>query len=71
MGKRGPASKGGPGHTLGVRCQRDLLKRLDQWREMQPIPPTRTAAMRHLAELGLEIETKHTRAPRRLKFTID
>jgi hypothetical protein len=72
MGKRGPAPKDGPGHTIGVRCQPDFLARIDRWRETQAIPPTRTAALRYLAEIGLDaIERKTSRGGRGAKFTID
>jgi hypothetical protein len=73
MGKRGPAPKDGPGHTIGVRCQPEFLARLDRWRETQAVPPTtRTAALRYLAEIGLDaIDPKGGRATRRPKFSID
>lgn len=54
MAKPGPARKDGPGLTVGVRCQGDFLARIDLWRETQAIPPTRAAALRYLAEAGLD-----------------
>jgi hypothetical protein len=71
MGKRGPAPKDGPGHTIGVRCQAEFLARIDRWRETQAIPPTRTAALRYLAEIGLEqLEPRTGRSRGRAKFSI-
>ena len=35
-----------------------LLRRLDDYRRKQPVPPARTALIRHLMEKALECETK-------------
>jgi hypothetical protein len=52
MGKRGPAPTG-KGTTIGVRCQDDFIKAIDAWRGGQAVPPSRAAALRHLAEEAL------------------
>jgi hypothetical protein len=54
MGKRGPATTTGKGTTVGVRCQAEFLRALDAWRAKQAVPPSRAAALRHLAEIGLQ-----------------
>jgi hypothetical protein len=42
-----------PGTQISVRVQREFLKALDQWRKQQKNRPSRTDAMRQLAEAGL------------------
>jgi hypothetical protein len=54
MGKRGPQPTTGKGTTIGVRCHADFLDAIDAWRERQEVPPSRAAAIRRLAELGLK-----------------
>jgi hypothetical protein len=53
MGKRGPAPTTGKGLTIGVRCQSEFVEAIDLWRSAQAVAPSRAAALRHLAELGL------------------
>jgi hypothetical protein len=43
----------GPGLMIGVRCQDDLLAELDIWRRQQIVVPSRAAALRRLAEIGM------------------
>ena len=58
MGKRGPAPTG-KGTTIGVRCQDDFIKALEAWRGGQAVPPSRAAALRHLAEEALRAPRRH------------
>jgi hypothetical protein len=61
MGKPGPTPKGGPGTTIGVRCQKPFLDAVDEWRlkqRGQVVTPSRAAALRFLAERGLEAEKR-------------
>jgi hypothetical protein len=44
----------GPGFMIGVRCQADLLAELDNWRRKQIVVPSRAAALRRLAEMGMQ-----------------
>jgi hypothetical protein len=53
MGRRGPRPTTGKGTTIGVRCHVDFLEALDAWRDRQAVAPSRAAALRYLAELGL------------------
>jgi hypothetical protein len=39
-----------------MRVPRELLARVDEWRQEQTVPPTRAAAMRYLIEQGLKNE---------------
>jgi hypothetical protein len=48
-----PLSTGG-GIFIGVRILPQLLIRIDEWRKAQRVPPSRPAALRHLAEVGLD-----------------
>jgi hypothetical protein len=52
--KRGRPPSTGKGVLVAVRCQADFLALIDRWRTRQPVPPSRPAAIRHLAELGLK-----------------
>jgi hypothetical protein len=65
MAKPGPTRKDGPGTLVGVRCQSEFLARVDRWREGQPILPTRAAALRYLAEVGLEAVGANAAAAKR------
>jgi hypothetical protein len=55
------AKRRGPGRTratglgtlIGVRCEPELLVRLDKWRALQTDKPTRAQAITRLAELEL------------------
>lgn len=53
MGKRGPQPTTGKGVTIGVRCQGEFLAMLDLWRSAHAVAPSRAAALRYLAEVGL------------------
>jgi len=44
----------GQGLNVSVRCRDEFLSVLDAWRRSQADPPTRSAALRRLAELALE-----------------
>jgi hypothetical protein len=64
--KRGrPKGSGatGIGKLIGVRAHGRFLMAVDRWRLKQQVPPARAAAVRRLAEIGLEAE--HMRAARR------
>ena len=58
--KRGPGrSKGteyGTGTLIGVRCHNKFLVAVDKWRIKQLLPLSRAAAIRRLAELGLQVK---------------
>ena len=45
----------GIGRTIGVRCHAEFLAAVDKWRRSQEVPPARAAAVRRLAEIGLEV----------------
>jgi hypothetical protein len=47
-------TRNGPGLTIGVRCQEHLLAELDNWRRLQVVVPSRAAALRRLAEIGMQ-----------------
>jgi hypothetical protein len=47
-----------------MRYPPDLLKKIDEWCEQQPAPPSRAAAIRYLIELGLEHAKKPTKRSR-------
>jgi hypothetical protein len=62
MQKRKPGRPKGTGTTgigvlIGIRCQADFIARVDGWRAQQAIPPSRPAAIRYLAEVGLGVGT--------------
>jgi peroxiredoxin len=63
------------GTTISARCQQEFLAALDAWRERQLMPPSRAAALRHLAAIGLRHEagnkTQHVELARRAAFVID
>ena len=42
------------GERFEMRVPAELLARLDEWRKLQPAPPTRAAAIRRFLEIGLE-----------------
>jgi hypothetical protein len=44
----------GVGVLIGVRCHDALLEAVDKWRFQQEVPPARAAAVRRLAEIGLQ-----------------
>jgi hypothetical protein len=44
----------GIGTLIGVRCHAEFLAAVDKWRGKQEVPPARAAAVRRLAEIGLE-----------------
>lgn len=44
----------GTGVLIGVRCHGAFLEAVDKWRQQQEVPPARAAAVRRLAEIGLE-----------------
>jgi hypothetical protein len=48
------AARKGPGLMIGVRCQDDLLTELDNWRWRQIVVPSRAAALKRLAEIGMQ-----------------
>ena len=50
--KRGP----GMGTLIRVRCHNKFLAAVDKWRVKQLLPLSRTAAIRRLAELGLQVK---------------
>ena len=50
-----------PGTQISVRVRKDFLKPLDHWRKQQDDRPSRSDAMRQLAEIGL---AKIARPPR-------
>jgi hypothetical protein len=57
--KRRPGRPKGTGTTgigtlIGVRCHAEFLAAVDKWRQQQEVPPARAAAVRRLAEIGLE-----------------
>lgn len=52
--KRGRPITTGKGTLVGVRLLPNLLAKIDEWRQSQAVPPSRPAAVRHLAELGLQ-----------------
>jgi hypothetical protein len=54
MGRRGPEPTTGKGTTIGVRCHDAFLAELDAWRTGEAVPPSRAAALRYLAEIGLK-----------------
>ena len=58
MAKRGPPFTTGIGTTIGVRVHEEFIKAVDAWRRTQEMPPTRSAAVRYLAEIGLKAKTK-------------
>jgi hypothetical protein len=37
-----------------MRFSPELVEKIDQWRQAQPVPPSRAAAIRYLIESGLE-----------------
>jgi hypothetical protein len=39
-----------------MRFSPELIDKIDQWRETQPVPPSRAAAIRYLIETGLEMK---------------
>ena len=41
---------------LDIRVEPELVARLDDWLDRQPIPPTRSAAIVHIIERFLEQE---------------
>jgi hypothetical protein len=45
----------GKGMTIGARCHRQFVSRLDAWRKAQPDKPSRGSALRQIAEHGLKI----------------
>lgn len=65
------------GTTIAARCQQEFLAALDAWRERQLIPPSRAAALRQLAAIGLRYEagnkalSQHVEVARRAAFVID
>jgi hypothetical protein len=66
--KRKPGRPKGSGTTgigtlIGVRAHGHFLRAVDNWRLLQQVPPARAAAVRRLAEIGLESE--RPRAARR------
>ena len=65
MGKPGPPTRSGSGIIVGVRCQVKLVNQLDTWRNAQAVPPTRAAALRFFAEIGLKAVQKGARSGRR------
>jgi hypothetical protein len=59
--KRKPGRPKGTGTTgtgvlVGVRCHAEFLAAVDKWREQVAVPPSRAAAVRKLAEIGLHSE---------------
>lgn len=54
--KVGRPSKGGPGTLLQSRWSPEQLARLDNWRRKQPDLPSRTEAIRRIAEKIFEDE---------------
>ena len=44
----------GTGTLIGVRAPADFLARLDKWRAAQSVPPSRPAAILHLAGTALK-----------------
>jgi hypothetical protein len=54
--KRGPGrpKMEGTGTLIGVRCHQKFLEAVDRWCKQQEVPPSRPAAIRRLAEIGLE-----------------
>jgi hypothetical protein len=53
--RRGPGRPvtTGKGTPIVVRCHDEFLSAIDAWREKQNVPPSRPAAIRYLAEVGL------------------
>jgi metal-responsive CopG/Arc/MetJ family transcriptional regulator len=43
---------------IGVRIDKDLLKRLDEWRREEEDLPSRPEAIRRLIEMGLTVKRK-------------
>jgi hypothetical protein len=43
----------GKGKLVTMRFPTDFLREVDDWLGVQPVPPTRAAAIRRFAELGL------------------
>lgn len=39
---------------MELRLPPDLLDRIERWRNQQPVPPTKAAAIRHIIEAGLD-----------------
>jgi hypothetical protein len=62
--RRPKGSATGSGVLIGVRCHGPFLAAVDKWRKQRPSPPGRAAAVRRLAEIGLESE--RMRRPSRL-----
>jgi hypothetical protein len=50
----------GIGTLIGVRAHGPFLRAVDNWRLLQQVPPARAAAVRRLAEIGLESEQART-----------
>ena len=44
------------GTLIRVRCHNKFLAAVDKWRVKQLLPLSRTAAIRRLAELGLQVK---------------
>ncbi len=66
--KRKPGRPKGTGTTgigtlIGVRAHSPFLDTVDKWRLKQQVAPSRAAAVRRLAEIGVEVE--QARAARR------
>jgi len=55
---RGRPATTGKGTLIALRCHDEFLSAVDAWREKQSVPPSRPAAIRYLAGLGLEISKK-------------
>jgi hypothetical protein len=52
-----------------MRFNPELVEKIDQWRNAQPVPPSRAAAIRYLLEKALETQpigqrAAQTRKPR-------
>ena len=45
-----------------MRFNAELVEKIDQWRNTQPVPPSRAAAIRYLLEKALETQTIGQRA---------
>lgn len=52
--RRGRSTSAGTGQTVGVRVLPPMMKRIDQWAEVQDDRPSRPEAMRRLVEVGLD-----------------
>ncbi|CEJ86852.1 conserved hypothetical protein [Hyphomicrobium sp. GJ21] len=48
----------GQGQQIGTRWSDDVLRRVDDWRRVQPDIPTRPEALRRLVLRGLEVDKK-------------